>query len=495
MKRIGERFWTSLLVVLLPLLLIFSYASTAAAQAPGTFVPTSNMTSPRDGHTATLLPNGNVLIAGGSSERPASAELFDPVTGMFTATGDTTTGRRFHSATLLTDGRVLIAGGSYPVDLGPTAPTTAAELYDPSTGTFTATGNMIATHSGHRATMLDNGEVLITGGGRMCPNLNDGCEIVDRPELYDPVTGMFTVTGDYADRNGDPWYATAGLVTAPATSLPTGKVLIAAEPTAELYDPSTGTFGLTGQMTRGAYVGQVPGWELGGTSTLLRSGRVLLAGGEYFETGYYDEAELYDPLTSQFTAISRMTKGRDGHTATLLSDGTVLIAGGYGNDTPTFASSEVYDPTTGTFTAAAQMTSSRTRHTATLLMDGRVLMAGGWVNSASAELYVPSALLSAQLVSNLHFDRTSVSPGSSYIVEVSGSNLTPQTFFDVRFTAPGSKDSAVVLNWQRGLAVNHDVTVGITSGTWTINGIRAHEIETDHAGDFFPVTATITVSP
>ena len=95
------------------------------------------MTTPRYGHTATLLPNGKVLIAGGSSNRPASAELFDPVTGTFSATGEMTMGRGFHSATLLPDGRVLIAGGSYPA-VG------TAELYDPSTGTFTPTGNMIA---------------------------------------------------------------------------------------------------------------------------------------------------------------------------------------------------------------------------------------------------------------------------------------------------------------------------------------------------------------
>src|SRR5262249_39842801 len=160
-------------------------------------------------------------------------------------------------------------------------------------------------------------------------------------------------------------------------------------------------------------------------------------------------------------------------------DGTVLIAGGYGNDTPTSASSEIYDPTTGTFTAAAQMTSSRTGHTATLLMDGRVLMAGGWFNSASAELYLPSALLPAQVVTNFRFARTIVVAGSSYSANVSGSNLTSQTFFDVRFTSPGRTDSAVVLNWQKGLVENHDVPAGLAPGSWIITGVRAHEIETD----------------
>src|SRR5436190_1904857 len=86
-----------------------------------------------------------------------------------------------------------------------------------SPGTFTATGNMVTTQYGHRATLLNSGKVLITGGGRECPSGNDGCAIVDNPQLYDPVTGTFTVTGDYADKNGDPYFETAGLVGAPAT--------------------------------------------------------------------------------------------------------------------------------------------------------------------------------------------------------------------------------------------------------------------------------------
>jgi hypothetical protein len=127
-------------------------------------------------------------------------------------------------------------------------------------------------------------------------------------------------------------------------------------------------------------------------------------------------------------------------------------------------------------------------------MDGRVLVAGGWLTSASAELYVPSALLPAQVVTDFRFDRASVVAGSSYSANVSGSHLTQQTFFDVRFTAPGSNDFAVALNWQRGLSLSHDVPVGLASGSWTINGVRAHEIETDHTGNFFPVTAAITVT-
>jgi hypothetical protein len=475
-KRLG-RFadWLSLLV-------IFVYTSSAFAQAPGIFFPTGNTTTPRSGHTATLLLNGKVLITGGGYQRPTSAELFDPVTGTFTATGEMTTAGPT-SATLLADGRVLI-----------TAVGGTAELYDPASGTFTATGHMVANLNGHTATLLNNGKVLMAGGGRECPSRVESCFVVDRPELYDPVTGTFTPTGDYADKTPDPGLETAGLFGAPATLLPNGKVLMAAEPMAELYDPANGTFSITAQMTRGAYVGGVPRWALGGTSTLLTSGKLLLAGGQAPELGYYDAAELYDPSTSQFTAISSMTNGRYGHTATLLRDGTILIAGGY-PDRPPYATAELYDPASGIFTFAANMTSLRVFHTATLLMDGRVLIVGGSVDSpSSAELYIPSVLIPAQVVTGLRVDQTSVVAGTTYSITVSGSNLSPQAFFDVRFVSPDSNESAVVLNWQRGLVAKHDLPPGIASGNWTINGVRAHEIETDHTGSFFPVNARITVS-
>src|SRR5262249_36225884 len=100
------------------------------------------------------------------------------------------------------------------------------------------------------------------------------------------------------------------------------------------------------------------------------------------------------------------------------------------------------------------------------------------------------------VVTGLRFGRSSVFTGSSYLAILEGSNLTDETFFDVRFTAPGSNDSIVALNWQRGggwSGGNHSVPADITSGIWTINGVRAHNIETDHSGNFVPVSARITV--
>jgi hypothetical protein len=478
----------AILVIHTLLLVFLIYTPALIAQAPGTFTPTGTLTTPRGyGHTATLLQNGKVLITGGMNDccqLLASAEIFDPVTGTFTATGDMTVGRSHHSATLLPDGRVLIAGG------GGSGSLATAELYDPSTGIFTMTGNMVTAQTSPSATLLNNGTVLITGGEI---GSTSDWPIVATPELYDPATGTFKATADYADRNTGSMYGTWGLVGVPATLLPNDTVLIAGEPTAELYDPAIGTFSLTDKMTAYTFLGgpSDPLYINGRTATLLRDGHVLLVGGENEDLGDFI-AELYDPSPGKFTTLGLTTTGRGyGHTATLLGNGTVLIAGG--QEPQSIRSTELYDPATRLFTRTTDMTSPRFLHTATLLMDGRVLMVGGGPSSGSGELYVPSTLIPAQIVTDLRFDRTSVVTGSSYAVNVSGSNLTPQTFFDVRFTSPGSSLSAAALNWQRGIVESHDVPAGLGAGMWTINGVRAHRDEADHTGDFNPLSATITV--
>jgi len=460
----------------LQLVLALSLCNPALAQQTGAFTPTSNMTTARSRHTATLLPDGKVLIAGGTDlnyRALASAELFDPEMGTFTITGNMTFPRAGASATLLADGQVLIAGGV------PDGLSASAELYDPSTGSFTPTGNMVRPLAGNTSTLLNNGKVLISGTCQDWWYIDADAE-GDRPELYDPVKGNFSAAGERAKN--------PRLCSGPVVLLANGKVLIAATEqagAAELYDPAIDTFSPTGRrMTLGFY---------GATATLLRNGKVLVAGGT---SDYGDSAngELYDPSTGNFTATTNMTRARAYSTATLLRDGTVLIAGG---GYPSISSAELYDPASGTFTTTADLTSRRVDHTATLLMDGRVLITGGAdarsSPTSSAELYVPNIPVPAQIVNGLRFDQPSVLPGSAYSVEVVGSNLTSQTLFDVRFTAPGTADSAVALNWQNGAVAAHDVPAGIALGFWTINGVRPHQIETDHTGIFFPISAVIVV--
>jgi Galactose oxidase, central domain len=496
--------WALAFSYFLVLLFLSTCTSTGIAQVRGTFAPTGTpIVSRLYGHAATLLLNGKVLITGGTEARLglpilSSAELFDPDTGAFTATGNMTTARSDHSATLLPDGRVLIIGGTSAPGDGPST----AELYDPSTGTFILTANTVSHQGLNTATLLNNGKVLIADGFSRDTDCCPYPDALGIPELYDPITGSFAMTGDYADRNVGTLYGTFGLLYqfATATLLPNGNVLIAGEPIAELYDPVTGMFSLTDRMVNNTFLGpSQPAYISGRTATLLKDGKVLLVGGENEDLGYFG-AEAYDPSTEKFTFIGLMTTGRGlGHTATLLRDGTVLVAGGQRPES--VSSTELYDPDTGVFSAAANMTSPRFFHTATLLMDGRVLFVGGSGccqlgsnAAATAELYVPPVLVPAPVVTDLEFNQTSVVSGSSYSAIAVGSNLSPLIFFDVRYTSPGSDVSGVALNWQRGVVANHDVPFGIATGAWTINGVRAHEIETDHTGMFFPVSATITVS-
>jgi hypothetical protein len=380
---------------LLLLLGVSGQVPMARAQSLGTFSPTGSMTMPRNFHTATLLLDGRVLIAGGNygsiaggnnaSTSTNSAELFDPSTGAFSPTGPMNWGRAMHTATLLADGKVLIAGvGTF--GFGNNAPPNSAELYDPSTGTFTAIGDMAAAHP--FATLLNNGKVLMSGGAPSSANA----------ELYDPATGAFTATGDYV--------APAALLT--ATLLADGRVLLTGcKPNcdsdtyaniAQLYDPATDTFSLTGSTADAMAIYEQ-------TETSLPNGKVLFAGGVN-DSGYpYRSAKLYDPSSGAFSGTGDMTKARESHTATLLPDGTVLITGG-GLDFSVPVSpccvgiqtADSYDPITGAFGSVTSMIAARTYHTATLLNDGRVLLAGGaYFDSRTQRVGPPNILASAEI--------------------------------------------------------------------------------------------------
>ncbi|HEX6508759.1 MAG TPA: kelch repeat-containing protein, partial [Chloroflexota bacterium] len=302
------------------------------------FSPTSSMSIARCRHTATLLPNGNVLIAGGYSDSGtvcggfalATAELYSPVTGMFTPTGRMNTPRGDHTASLLPTGQVLIAGGNN----GAGVVVATAELYDPIRGTFTPAGTMGTPRNRHTATLLQNGKVLVAGG------LASGDDFpLATAELYDPVSGMFAATGGMmagrqshtatllpngnvlvADKTADLYdpgtgvfSATGALMTlhrrATATLLPNAEVWIpggfdgnGGSAAAELYDPARGIFH-SSLMSMG---------RISASATMLQNGKVLVAGGSSSPG-----TDLYDPATGTFAATASMSTGRFSATATL----------------------------------------------------------------------------------------------------------------------------------------------------------------------------------
>jgi hypothetical protein len=279
---------------------------------PATGLFTPGGVSAHDGHAATLLTSGDVLIAGGevgwSGGFPivsGSSQLYRAASGNFELTGGMLVGRECHQATLLNDGRVLISGGLVLNGVN-WQPISGTEFYDPATGNYSAGPNMNTARGCHTATLLPNGKVLITG--------NWSQSGANTAELFDPSTGRFSPTGDMI--TGRAWHT--------ATLLPNGKVLITGGSgltgaPEELYDPASGTFTATAHMNYERL------WH---TATLLTNGTVLISGGYIIHVGSTATTEIYDPATGTFTFGPSLGQGRFYHTATLLRGGNVLFAGG-----------------------------------------------------------------------------------------------------------------------------------------------------------------------
>lgn len=321
--------------------------------------------------TGTLLADGRVLMTGGTDPNDGtSAEIYDPATGRFTRTGDLVKPRESHTATLLPDGRVLIVGGWSRVSPN-VGYLNDAEIFDPQTNTFTATSPLITGRGGHTATLLDNGLVLIAGG------VSTTFAFAAQAELFDPAAGRFIPTGSLVTLRAD----------GTATRLDDGTVLLAGGSAtnfdnlaaAETYDPATGTFTAAGNL---------------GTATAnhmaakLANGLVLVAGGYLPTTSTYTtRAELYDPVARMFVSTGSMLTPHDRSSATTLPDGDVLIVGG-GTGV-----AELYRAVTGRFEVVGAPNHSRVGHAAVRLLDGTVLIAGGtamatpFLPRRTAELY------------------------------------------------------------------------------------------------------------
>ncbi len=331
-------------------------ASSAADETsvPGAFASAGSLEQTRSSHTATLLPDGRIFLAGGADPkgRPlSSTELWDPEAASFVRSGPLGSPRTGHTATRLTDGRILVVGG----DDGKGSVATA-ETWDPATASAKPTGSLLGARTSHTATLLADGRVLIVGGSK------DGT--LASAEIWDPATGEFGTAGSLAEARADHT----------ATALPDGRVLVVggfheepsgreeARASAELWDPVGARFQPTGPLIEA---------RSEHAAALLPDGRVLIIGG-WDRERRLASAEIWDPRTGTFTGAGPLAEPRWGHSATALPDGRVLVVGGWDE-----GSAEVWDPLSGTFSFTSPPKEERSFHTAMLLPDGRVLLAGG----------------------------------------------------------------------------------------------------------------------
>jgi hypothetical protein len=283
------------------------------------------MTVPRYGPSATALPDGRVLVAGGYYRAAGgdlgTAEIYDPATGRWSWTARMYTSRREHLATPLRDGRVLLTGG-----FSGDSVLALAELFDPVRENWVPAVPMQSPRVGHTATVLQDGRVLVTGG-----------------EMPRGVSAPLL------------------------PGIPSGAYFRG--PAGELYDPTTGGWLPTGGMhsRRSSH-----------TATLLPDGTVLIAGGyDQLANSQVASCEIFDPRTLLFRPTGAMGGSRAGHSAVTMDGGGVLVAGGRRDYFGALGSAELYRPQTGTWVPMPSMLSAHTFHTALRLSDGRVLVAGG----------------------------------------------------------------------------------------------------------------------
>jgi WD40 repeat protein len=343
-------------------------APTGVTVNPGVAGNYGSLNAARNLHTSTLLQDGRILVTSGADllGNLNSAELYDPATGLFSYTGNVIQRRQNHTANLLADGRVLIAGGDNGTYLN------YCEVFSPSGGAFSAVGQLNFARSFHTATTLADGRVLIAGGGTN--------SLVTTCEIFTPGTNLFTTTGSLA----------AGRFSAAAALLSDGNVMIAGGQSAgvltsvEVYNPTTGVWATaSGVLSAGRY---------GCSAVQMSNGKVLIVGGLNGAASARVNCDIFDPSTGSVTATGSLAHARAFATLTLLPNGKVLTTGGQDNVTGETNTAELFNPATGTWsTVGTGMSVAREFHTATYSpYTLKVYIIGGsdgTVPLASAELY------------------------------------------------------------------------------------------------------------
>ena len=395
----------------------------------------------RYAHTATLLNNGKLLVAGGTisdSNSFNSCALYDENDNSWSTAGSMISGRAFHTATRLSSGKVLVVGG-YKYNSGATL--NSVELYDPVANSWSAVSALATARAGHAAVLLANGKVLISGGEAAV-----GVYLTSA-ELYDPATDTWVEV--------DSLSVTRSRHT--ATLLNNGKVLVAGGgndsndiKTAEIFDPGSNNWSSAGTLVNG---------HDSATATLLVDGKVLLVGGKGTPS-----VERFDPSTATWSTVASLPTRSSNHAATLLSDGRVLVTGGF--DSLEFSSAtEIYDPALDTWESGSSLSVARSFHTATLLLSGKVLVSSGGTNCSgsvySCSYYAP--------LSSYYF--APLSSNEIYTPIISASQSQSITFGALTDKTYGAADFAVSATATSGLPVNFSSQ---TPATCSVSGTTVH---------------------
>jgi PKD repeat protein len=380
--------------------------------ATRTWSAAASMATPRYLYTAVLLPNGKVLVAGGTNGTIlASAELYDPGTNTWSSAGSMATSRIEHTMLLLNNDLVLVVGGQN----GSFHAT--CELYDPATNSWSAGGSMASARYQHTTTLLQNGEVLVSGG-------YNGSVRVINAEKYNSGTNTWSAAGtnitartlhnaiclpngqvlvcggttpstlntaELYNPGTNSWVGTNPMVSArrdfASTLLPNGRVLVTGgfdgsivTASAEIYDPVGGTFSGAGTLANARHHH---------CSMVLPNGNVLITGGD--EATFLNSVEQFVSEANFWLATNPLNSGREFSTGTLLPNGKVLVVGGLESGGAN-NKADIFDPGPAMWSAGAVLATPRHSHTATLLNSGKVLVAGGenpsFVNSAEKYDYL-----------------------------------------------------------------------------------------------------------